>query len=279
MAEAVRETMQCMEVWGGNSSTWSHFNVPGLDLWVYSEPLGSDDQGGDVYYLSSCASGRTTRLLVGDVSGHGEEASPTAESLKQIVRQNVNLIDHSRLVNSVNQEFERVSAIGRFATAVVGTYFLPTRRLTICAAGHPLPLKFNALKKIWECFASDSNEPVANNLPFGIDENHPYRSTACRLAEGDMVLCYTDALYESYDDASDTQLRTDGLLDLLNSLPEQTPESLIPAILESLKKLSPRNLQDDDVTILLTRANKTRVSFKNEILAPFRLLNRLTGRS
>ncbi len=59
-----------MEVWGGNRATWSQFSVSGLDLSVQSEPFRSSDGGGDVYYLSSCASGRITRMLLADVGGH-----------------------------------------------------------------------------------------------------------------------------------------------------------------------------------------------------------------
>ena len=90
VVESVEERMACMEVWGGTRATSSHFVVPGLDVWVYSQPHLGHESGGDVYYLSSCASGRITRLLVGDVSGHGAEASPVATKLRDIMRKNVN---------------------------------------------------------------------------------------------------------------------------------------------------------------------------------------------
>src|SRR5690606_40547076 len=41
-----------------------------LDAWIYSKPHGGK-QGGDVHYVSSCAAGMLTRLLVADVRGHG----------------------------------------------------------------------------------------------------------------------------------------------------------------------------------------------------------------
>jgi hypothetical protein len=69
-SQPVSDIIHYMKVWGGNRATWSQFSVPGLDLWVHSEPFRSSDGGGDVYYLSSCASGRITRILLADVSGH-----------------------------------------------------------------------------------------------------------------------------------------------------------------------------------------------------------------
>ena len=59
--------MQCMEVWGGNQSVDSGVVMAGLDAWVYCRPyaaVGADAPaaaGGDVYFVSSCATGRIAR--------------------------------------------------------------------------------------------------------------------------------------------------------------------------------------------------------------------------
>jgi len=47
-----------MEIWGGNRATDKQLEMPGLCVWVYSRPHRASLGGGDVYYLSSCASGR-----------------------------------------------------------------------------------------------------------------------------------------------------------------------------------------------------------------------------
>ena len=46
LQEPQKTTMACMEVWGGNSSTLSEFQVPGLDLLVYSQPTGERNMAG-----------------------------------------------------------------------------------------------------------------------------------------------------------------------------------------------------------------------------------------
>src|SRR6188768_413709 len=74
-----RQTMQCMEVRGGNEPVDAALAMPGVEAWVYSRPYHSAGEsdadvsggGGDVHYISSCATGRVTRMLVADVSGHG----------------------------------------------------------------------------------------------------------------------------------------------------------------------------------------------------------------
>src|SRR6188474_3793463 len=54
-------TMSCMEVWGGNQGVDTGVQMAGLDAWIYSRPYGKASAGGDVYYVSSCATGRITR--------------------------------------------------------------------------------------------------------------------------------------------------------------------------------------------------------------------------
>lgn len=57
------QRMQCMEVWGGNRQVERYLETPGLEAWIYSQPHEQASGGGDVYYVSSCASGRITRIF------------------------------------------------------------------------------------------------------------------------------------------------------------------------------------------------------------------------
>src|SRR5436305_7033824 len=126
MAESNAQHMTCMEVWGGNTPTNNGVSMLGLDAWVYSKPYQSADAGGDVYYVSSCATGRITRLLVADVSGHGAAVSELAGHLRGMMRRYVNYLDQSRFVGEMNRQFATQSKLGNFATAVVTTFFAPT---------------------------------------------------------------------------------------------------------------------------------------------------------
>src|SRR5688500_16941273 len=110
------QIMQCMEVWGGNQLVDNSVSMSGLDAWVYSRPFHDDEDGGDVYYVSSCATGRITRLLVADVSGHGAAVGKIAIGLRTLMRQFVNRIDQSSFVTSMNAQFTEISQAGNFAT-------------------------------------------------------------------------------------------------------------------------------------------------------------------
>jgi sigma-B regulation protein RsbU (phosphoserine phosphatase) len=170
------EHMQCMEVWGGNTAVDKWFDMPGLTAWVYSQPHGTSSGGGDVYYLSSCASGRITRILLADVSGHGEKVSQVAVSLRELVRSHVNLVRQSRFVQAVNREFTDADHTGKFATAIIGTYFAPTRSFEFCNVGHPPPFLYRADTETWSMLdiKAQERDKLPPNFPFGIDAATEY---------------------------------------------------------------------------------------------------------
>jgi serine phosphatase RsbU (regulator of sigma subunit) len=184
-----------MEVWGGNQLVDAGVVMAGLDAWVYSRPYQDASAGGDVYYVSSCATGRITRLLVADVSGHGAGVSQIAAQLRTLMRKYINHIDQAKFVGSMNERFTEMSTAGVFATAVVTTYFSPTRELRLCNAGHPPPLIWRAKTGKWEFLWESEAEP-AGNIPLGILELDDYQQLDVKLAVGDVVLCYTDSLIE-----------------------------------------------------------------------------------
>ncbi len=142
VTEPNTQHMTCMEVWGDSQLTASGIEMGGLDAWVYSKPFGQAQRGGDVYYASSCATGRISRLLLADVSGHGHSVANTAADLRTLMRRFVNRLDQKEFVRLLNQQFVALSRTGTFATAVVTTFFAPSRRLLICNAGHPRPLLY-----------------------------------------------------------------------------------------------------------------------------------------
>jgi len=276
--EPVREKMQCMEVWGGNRSTWSQFSVPGLDLWVHSEPYRSNNAGGDVYYLSSCASGRITRMLLADVSGHGASVAPVAVELRNLMRKNINFIKQSHLVQSLNEEFESISAEGAFATALVSTFFSPTKTLSLCNAGHPMPLIRRVSSGRWECCDTGLSETPMRNMPIGISELVVYRSGKLVLSPGDMVLSYTDSLSESLKEDGKL-ISPQGVCELLQDINVSNPGLIVPALLTRIRDLNSANLSSDDTTVMLLRANGTGVPWIDNLKAPFRLLRGLFRRT
>jgi serine phosphatase RsbU (regulator of sigma subunit) len=261
-----------MEVWGGNQSVDAGVVMVGLDAWVYSRPYGQASGGGDVYYVSSCATGRITRLLVADVSGHGSGVSDIATQLRTLMRKYINHIDQAKFVGSMNERFTAMSTAGVFATAVVTTYFSPTRELRLCNAGHPPPLIWRSRTHDWS-FLWQSEAVPAGNIPLGIIELDDYEQLDVKLEVGDLVICYTDSLIECKG-ADGQMLGTAGLLSLVRELDVSDGATLIPTLLDRIECLADGNLLADDVTVMLFRANGLGAGtpLKQRVLAPIRVL-------
>lgn len=120
------QALQCLEVWGGNGVIDNGVTMAGIDAWVFSRPYEGTDSGGDVHYVSTCGTGRISRMMVADVAGHGPTASAAAVGLRNLMRRHVNHLDQTRLVSMLNRQFGGLASEGVFATAVVATFFAPT---------------------------------------------------------------------------------------------------------------------------------------------------------
>ncbi len=273
------EQISCMEVWGGNEPTRHAVSLAGLDGWVYCLPYNEAEGGGDVYFISSCATGRIARLLVADVSGHGSAVAELGGRLRKLMRRYVNHLHQTRFVQAMNAQFSHLSNDGVFATALVTTFFGPTGELSICNAGHPPPLRYRATEKKWESLEEVPEEPrstQARNLPLGILDIVDYEQFSVTLESGDLVLCYTDSLIEARDSSGEL-LQPSGLLNILASLDINPAETLVDRLLARIDSRAAGRPWDDDVTAMLFRCTgkPPALSMKTRICAPFRALFRL----
>ncbi|HTA43154.1 MAG TPA: PP2C family protein-serine/threonine phosphatase [Bryobacteraceae bacterium] len=260
MSEPVRQ-MQCMEVWGGSQLTASGVKFGGLDAWVYSKPHGQAQRGGDVYYASSCGTGRITRLLLADVSGHGNAVAATAADLRTLMRRFVNRLDQTEFVSLLNRQFGELSAGGAYATAIVTTFFSPSQRLSVCNAGHPRPLLYSGARRQWSLLThKETDHSRLVNTPLGMIAIAEYEQFEVELQPGDCLICYTDALIES-NDADGEMLGEAGLLKIVRLLtaPDgealDNPQRVAERLLEEIEARCEGNLTDDDVTVLVVKAN------------------------
>jgi phosphoserine phosphatase RsbU/P len=276
MPDQPAQQMQCMEVWGGSQLTSQCVEFGGLDAWVYSKPFGKAHAGGDIYYASSCATGRISRLLLADVAGHGKTVAATAADLRTLMRRFVNRLDQTEFVRLLNQQFAALPKTGAFATAIVTTFFEPSRRLTVCNAGHPRPMLFRAAKGQWDFLGDQGtgSRSAPSNIPLGLFDGAEYEQFDIELEPGDCLLSYTDALIESRDSDGE-MLGEDGLLRITRVLGDVEPRKMIQTLLAEIETRYPENLSEDDVTVLVVRANGRRLKFS--LREKLRALGRFTS--
>jgi len=248
----------CSEVWGGNRAAAVALVVPGLEGWVVSRPWDGAEAGGDVHYVSSCGTGRITRLMLADVAGHGDSAAELGGQLRGLMQRYLNHIDPFKLAARMNRDLVSAGdSAGRFATALVMTFFSPDGGLSICNAGHPPPLLYRVAEGAWSVIDQPDTGRSVANLPLGVLEEVGYAGRELKLEPGDWVLAYTDCLTEAAN-ADGRQLGRDGLVDLVNGLDLDPalagPGPMVDAILAAIADAG--YTTDDDLTAVAIRCTQ-----------------------
>jgi phosphoserine phosphatase RsbU/P len=254
--------MQCMEVWGGNEAAETRLGIPGLDAWVLSIPAGGG-RGGDVHYVSSCATGRISRVLLADVAGHGAVVADVATSLRDFMRRFVNFVNQGRLMDGLNRGCGELSADGLFASAVVATYWAPNDRLLLSNAGHPRPLWYRARLNAWSFVdvRVKNPPPGPRNVPLGVVDQAGFDQSCLRLRSGDVVILYTDALLEARRPDGST-LGEAGLMGICKSLDPARPETFARDLVERCADWAgARSI--DDCTVLVMRHTGARPTLRS----------------
>jgi phosphoserine phosphatase RsbU/P len=266
---ASEHVLQCMEITGSNRALRQTVRAPGLDIWIDSRPLGTGG-GGDVHYVSTCGAGYVTRLALADVSGHGESVDRLALALRKLMRKYINTLDQTRFARSLNRELAAGDDSGRFATALLLTYFAPTRHLMLCNAGHGRPLWYSAKRNAWQFLdlaaAGDCQSLKTSkaryhlerlaNLPLGVLDPIDYEQFAIELGPGDRLVLCTDAITES-PDAAGQLLGETGFLALVRQLDTRDPAELGEQFLAAINRRRGESPPADDQTLIVLAHSET----------------------
>ena len=261
-----------MEVWGGSCANDACLRRPGLSIWIKSKELESATAGGgDLHLLSSCASGRITRMLLADIFGIGPLFSEIAGELRDLMKRNVNAIQQQRIVRDISTRLEDAAARGGYASMLISTFFAPTKSFSMCNTGHPPPLIYRQNDAAWSVLKS---QPApANTAPAaeGLVAPDEYQQIKTKLDIGDMVLSYSNVLTECKNQQGQT-LGHRGILDLVQTLNVEHPEELGASLVKRVLDEHADNASADDATVLLCKATEAKVAVRDNVLAPFRLL-------
>jgi serine phosphatase RsbU (regulator of sigma subunit) len=213
-----------------------------------------------------------------DVCAFGPVFSEIAGQLRDLMKRNVNAISQSRIVRDVGLRLEEAAHNDGFASTLISTYFAPTRSLSLCNAGHPPPLLFRSSEAQWSVLKRAPADAVAGEASTGVVHPGEYQQLKTILGVGDMVLSYSNVLTECRDRAGQT-IGLHGLLGRVCRLDTRRPADLSLALLSQLRDEHPENLAAQDATILLCRATETEVTWRDNLLAPLRLLRSVSDKT
>jgi len=239
----------CHEVWGGNQRIERDVELGRLRGRLLSLPYESNKGGGDIHFLSFCDQERLSKIVVADVAGHGEIVSAIALELRNLLRENVDEVDNSRLLISVNDTLRHRLRDGKFVTMVTATFNGETGDFIYAYAGHPTVFLFDSGTGKWELL--QHVERNDSGMPLGIVGTTEYIQMKTHLRGGDMLLFYTDGLLDIRMNSKERLT----IHDLLEACQEVTTENPNPREIASslIRRIgeSGEGGFNDDVTLLV----------------------------
>ncbi len=216
--------------------------VRGLDLAGHNAPCRT--VGGDYYDFFPYGPNRVAMAL-GDVSGKGMPASLLMMGLQARVQV---LIEEPESLAQVMTRLNRITSANcpsnRFISLFFGILDGDTGELTFCNAGHNPPLIVRA---------GGVYEPLKGGGPvLGILPSSEYREYRAQLAEGDVLVIYSDGVTEAVNSAGQ-EFAVDGMAQAVIRNRTASADAIVGEVNRALAAWTGGAPPADDITLIVAR--------------------------
>jgi len=204
---------------------------------------GTGLMAGDFYDVFRVAPNRVA-AVIGDVTGHGIDASITAFQAKYLLRVFLRQFrDPAQALEELNAQMSALDRGEEFISLCVVVFDTEAGTLRFASAGHP---------PVW-LWHEREVRPLRSTGPLLIlDPSGQYHSREIPLDPGDLVLMYTDGLSEARD--GNQLFGEDRIANTLRRDPGAEPGVLAKALLEAARDFASSPLTDDIAILALRRS-------------------------
>jgi len=180
-------------------------------------------------------------VTVADVSGKGIPAALFMAVSRTVLRGGECGDDMAAQMESANRLLATENAASMFVTAFHGVLDLKSGALRYCNAGHNPPYVLRA--------AGGRETLKATGIPFGVDEDMPYRIAETRLLPGDALFLFSDGITEAFNPTNE-EFGTSRLEAALDTARGQGAAALVRDVLAATQSFAAGAEQSDDITLL-----------------------------
>jgi sigma-B regulation protein RsbU (phosphoserine phosphatase) len=213
---------------------------PGFEVGRVYE-AGSGLMAGDFYDLFQTAPNRLA-AVIGDVSGHGIDASITAFQVKYLLRVFLRQYrDPAQAVEELNAVLSAQNRGDEFVSLCVTVFDENAGTLRFSSAGHP---------PAWLWHDGELRPLRATGPLLTLDPGGEYTSFEVPLETGDLLLLYTDGLSEAR--AGEQLFGEERIANAVRRDPGMSADTLCKSLLEAARDFATAPL-GDDVAILAIR--------------------------
>ena len=208
----------------------------------------ADAIGGDFFQIIELGRDKVA-LFLSDVSGHGVRAALVTSAVKTLV-DGADFDDRppGDVLSDLNNRFRAV--LGHMAPQIFATGFLmiidgAARSLAIASAGHPCPL----LIRKADMTVSPVMDEEKGGPALGFLGNASYESEHVNLIEEDIVLGFTDGVYEVRNPA-DQYYGIERTISLIKENVRLIPRDLIQKIISETEAFMETHKRPDDICLV-----------------------------
>ena len=186
---------------------------------------------------------------IADVSGKGVAAAFFMDAVTRTMMRGEALagLRPTECLRRVNERLCRENPIDMFVTALYAEFDPATGRMIVVNAGHcePVVAGIDGKTRLLE---------RAGNPPLGVIPNKQFVEKSFTLAEGEILVLYTDGVTEAFNRNGDL-FQLQRLLDIAQQSSGQSPQEFMMAIIGGVDGFAAGAVQNDDITCLVIRRN------------------------
>jgi len=219
--------------------------VPGFDIGGANQPI--EEVGGDYYDFIQMDAGRLA-IIIGDASGHGLGPALMMAEMRTCLWSMLPYCSNlEELLQRANRLLFDSTPDGCFLTLMLAELETRTGILRYASCGHPPSYVLNAAGELKQRLESTA-------LPLGAFENCRLEAgPEVRLEPGDILVCVTDGVVESFD-PSGAPFGEERLLDVVRANYRKSAHEIAGSIYHAVHEHARDSFLADDITSVVVKA-------------------------
>lgn len=205
--------------------------------------------GGDFFNVRALSDGKAG-VFICDVMGHGVRSALVTAIMRALVEELAPLADKpGQLLDQINRDLRailRQSGTPMFTTAFYLVADLDRQLITYANAGHPRPLLIHRTSGHVEILSNDTGRCYP---ALGLFENAAYPASQRPMEPGDLIMLFTDGLYD-VEGPNQDQIDQDWLLAEVRKRTNRSAAELFDGLLAEIQILSGNANFADDVCMV-----------------------------
>jgi sigma-B regulation protein RsbU (phosphoserine phosphatase) len=205
--------------------------------------------GGDFFSISTLSE-TEAGVFICDVAGHGVRSALVTGMVRALVEELKSCaLDPGQFLTKLNQDLFVIlqhSGSPLLTTAFYLVADATTGQIRFANAGHPKPLRVERESGKVTSLANDSRK---SQPALGLLDKCLYQTSSATLGHGDMVMLFTDGLYEVHNAADELYTR-ELLVRAVEKLASVSGRGLFDALLDDIRRFSGSESFADDVCLV-----------------------------